>query len=80
MPKSLLYSLTTVDKKTGERVLIYGHVTGNVIEDYWRAYVSGTHRVEIEDVTEAAEAEYRDRVTKALAQEEEFRDAYNANY
>lgn len=74
MSKSLLYSLTTVDKKTGERILIYGHVTGNVIEDYWCAYVSGTHIVEIEDVTDVVLRREAD------AQELAYRQAWEEGF
>lgn len=43
----MLYMLTQIDNKTGVRTIIYGHVTSNVINDYWGAYVRNDCSVEI---------------------------------
>lgn len=35
-----LYTMRVRDRKTGEEKIIYGHVTVNVIHDYFEAYVT----------------------------------------
>ena len=55
-----LYSLTVVDQKTGARLAVYGHVTANVIDEYWRDYACETHSVVIAVITDAELTEILD--------------------
>jgi hypothetical protein len=49
-----LYTLIQIDKKTGERTIVYGHVTENVINDYWRTYTDEWHSVSITEYTQVS--------------------------
>ena len=42
-----LYTLTKIDLKTGNRIVIYGHATANVMSEYWEAYTNEKYAVEI---------------------------------
>lgn len=39
----MLYTLTQVDRKTGQRTVTYGHCTASVVRDYLLAYVDSEH-------------------------------------
>jgi len=45
-PDATLYTVTVTDKDGVTRTL-YGHVTSNVVTDYWQAYVDSDHDVTV---------------------------------
>lgn len=47
----MLYTLIQVNKKTGNRAVVYGHVTENVIQEFFAAYVDAAHYVVVEEYT-----------------------------
>lgn len=40
-----LYTMLRENIHTGERTIIYGSATYNVMDDYWQAHVDKDHRV-----------------------------------
>lgn len=43
-----LFTMTQVNRLTGERVVLYGRTTENVISQYWEAYVTSETYVEVD--------------------------------
>jgi hypothetical protein len=50
MTETKFYQLVTVNKRTGERTVIYGCVTANVVVEFWAAHVSPEVTVEISEL------------------------------
>jgi hypothetical protein len=50
MTDTKLYQLSKVNKRTGERTVIYGCVTANVVVEFWSAHTDTETNVEIAEL------------------------------
>lgn len=48
----MLFKMTSIDKNSNEEKIIYGHVTENVIDEFWKAHITKEQSIKIEQVSQ----------------------------